>query len=369
MTRSLRAVSGAEIVPALREVLSGSGDAIFAGSSVEELPTTVAQRVALVVQSSGSTGRPKRVALSADALLASAAASESALGEPGQWLLALPTTYIAGLNVVVRAFAAETELVSVAEGAFSAESFLAASRRMTDPVRFTSLVPAQLARIIEVDAAADALAGFSRVLLGGQAAPAALLARAEARGIHVTRTYGASETSGGCVYNGAPIGATRVRITGGQVELSGPTLAEGYLGDPERTDAAFVVDDGVRWYRTGDAGVLRGDVLSVTGRLDDVYISGGVKVSLGEVEALVRSQPGLGDAIVVRVPSERWGEVPVVVTTVAVDLASLRATVSDALGVAAAPAAVEVLDALPLLASGKPDRVALAASLAQGVNR
>jgi len=360
MTRSLRAVSGAEIVPALREALSGSGDAIFAGPAAPDLPATVAQRVALVVQSSGSTGRPKRVALSADALLASAAASESALGQPGQWLLALPTTYIAGLNVVVRALAAGTELVSIDDGPFTAESFLAASRRMTEPVRFTSLVPAQLARIIEMDAAADALAGYSRVLLGGQAAPAQLLARAAERGIHVTRTYGASETSGGCVYDGVAIGATQVRITGGQIELSGPSLAEGYLADPLRTDAAFVVDAGTRWYRTGDAGTLADGVLSVTGRLDDVIISGGVKVSLGEIEALVRAQPGLGEAVVVRGQSTKWGEVPVVVSTVAVDLASLRATISAALGVAAAPAAVEVLDALPLLASGKPDRVALA---------
>jgi len=363
MTRSLRAVSGAEIVPALREALSGSGDAIFAGVPSGDLPATVAQRVALVVQSSGSTGRPKRVALSADALLASAAASESALGEPGQWLLALPTTYIAGLNVVVRAFAAETELVSVDDGAFTADSFLAASRRMTEPVRFTSLVPAQLARIIEMDAAADALAGFTRVLLGGQAAPASLLARAAERGIHVTRTYGASETSGGCVYDGVAIGATRVRIVAGQIELTGPSLAEGYLADPERTEAAFVVDEGTRWYRTGDAGALAGDVLSVTGRLDDVIISGGVKVSLGEIETLVRAQPGLGEAVVVRAPSEKWGEVPVVVTTVAVDLAGLRTTISAVLGVAAAPAAIEVLDVLPLLASGKPDRVALAAAV------
>ena len=67
---------------------------------------TVEQRIALVVETSGSTGRPKRVALSADAVLASAGASESALGGPGQWVLALPTHYIAGLNVLVRSIAA-----------------------------------------------------------------------------------------------------------------------------------------------------------------------------------------------------------------------------------------------------------------------
>ena len=358
-------MSGQALVPALRSALTGSGDAVFAGPMDASLPDTVPQRVSLVVQSSGSTGRPKRVELSADALLASAAASEAFLGGPGQWLLALPTTYIAGLNVIVRSISADTELIALDDGPFTAGAFLEASGRLTEKVRFTSLVPTQLARILESDAAAAALARFDRVLLGGQSTPSALLARAVERGIRVTRTYGASETSGGCIYDGSPIGATLVRITDGQVELAGPTLAEGYLLDPERSDAAFYLDDGTRWYRTGDSGRLEDGLLIVTGRLDDVIISGGVKVSLAEVEAVVASIPGLGDAVVVRATSEEWGEVPVVVTTAAADLDSVRALVAQRLGAAAAPAAIEVVDSLPLLASGKPDRAGLAARLAR----
>jgi O-succinylbenzoic acid--CoA ligase len=345
--------------------LTGSGDAVFAGPLDATLPPTVPQRVSLVVQSSGSTGRPKRVELSADALLASAAAAETFLESPGQWLLALPTTYIAGLNVVVRSITADTDLVTIGDGPFTAASFIEAANRMTEPVRFTSLVPTQLARILEVDVAAAALARFERVLLGGQAAPAGLLARAADRGIRVTRTYGASETSGGCIYDGSPVGATTVRITDGQVEIAGPTLAEGYLLDPERSDAAFYFDDGNRWYRTGDSGFLDGGILTVTGRLDDVIISGGVKVSLAEVEAAVASIPGLAGAVVVRAASEEWGEVPVVVSTVDVDLDTVRAHVAGQLGAAAAPAAIEVVELIPLLASGKPDRALLASRLAR----
>jgi O-succinylbenzoic acid--CoA ligase len=365
MTRALRVVSAGEAAVAIRDALAGPGDAVFVGEPQPDLPETVAQRVALVVQSSGSTGHPKRVALSSDALLASAAASESSLGEPGQWLLALPLTYIAGINVVVRALAAQTELIELDGGKFTPEAFIEAAGRMTEHARFVSLVPAQLSTLLDSDVAARALAGFARVLVGGQATPTALLDRAAAAGVLITRTYGSSETSGGCVYDGTPIGTTLVRTVDGEIELAGPSLAEGYLGDPARTDAAFHVEDGVRWYRTGDTGAVENGLLRVTGRLDDVIISGGLKVSLGEVETVVRAIDGLEQAIVVRAHSERWGEVPVVVTTSAVDLAHVRSVVGDALGVAAAPAAIEVVDTVPTLASGKPDRARLTARIAR----
>ena len=163
------------------------------------------------------------------------------------------------------------------------------------------------------------------------------------------------------MYDGVPIGNTRVRIVEGQIELAGSVLAEGYLGDSERTVARFRVDDGVRWYRTGDTGALVDGTLRVTGRMDDVIISGGVKVSLAQIERVVRSLPGLGEAVVVAGSSRRWGQVPVVVATTAVDLSRLRDAVKSALGAAAAPASVIVIDALPRVASGKPDRRALAA--------
>ena len=105
-------------------------------------------------------------------------------------------------------------------------------------------------------AVADVLRRFDAVLVGGQATPVALVERARRVGVTVVRTYGSSETSGGCVYDGVPVGRTRFEVVDGQVELSGPSLAEGYLDDPERTAAAFVVRDGLRWYRTGDAGEL-----------------------------------------------------------------------------------------------------------------
>ncbi|MBD8585114.1 AMP-binding protein [Frigoribacterium sp. CFBP 8766] len=388
MTRPLLPVDARrplDVLEALREALAG-GPAVAPRTDDHvpaDLAATVPQPVALVVETSGSSGVPKRVMLPADAVLAGAAAADGALGGPGQWVLALPAHYVAGTNVLVRSIAAGTEPEVLAPGHFDPVAFAGATRRLEHPVRYTSLVPAQLAAVLDAaehDAdVADAARSFAAVLVGGQATPASLVDRARASGVAVVRTYGSSETSGGCVYDGVPVGRTRVAVVDGQVELAGPSLALGYLGDDARTEAAFVVRDGERWYRTGDAGSVSDDgVLAVSGRLDDVVVSGGEKVSLGLVERLVREQPGLAGAVVVRARHERWGEVPVVVvgepgspaphllhaTPRLPELPELRAVVSAALGRAAAPDRLVLLPELPLLASGKPDRRALAALVA-----
>ncbi len=366
MTRALRLIPAEPhgVLEALRDALGGSGPAVLVGDpdaaeSRGAVPAGVPQRVALVVETSGSTASPKRVALGADALLASAAASASALGGAGQWLLALPTTYIAGLNVLVRSIAAGTSPVILDGGSFDPLAFVRLAERMDADLRFTSVVPAQLARLLDTPEALPALRRFDRILVGGQATPETLISRAAELEVRITRTYGSSETGGGCVYDGIPIGNTSVRIVDGQIELSGAVLAEGYLDDPERTAAAFVEHAGTRWYRTGDAGVVEHGILSVSGRLDDVIISGGIKVSLADVERVVRGLPLQQDAVAVRAPSERWGEVPVVVTTSPIALDELRTAVRTQLGAAAAPARVVVVDAIPRLTSGKPDRIGL----------
>ncbi|HRN29965.1 MAG TPA: o-succinylbenzoate--CoA ligase, partial [Terrimesophilobacter sp.] len=92
----------------------------------------------------------------------------------------------------------------------------------------------------------------------------------------------------------------------------------------------------------------------------DQIVSGCANVSLGAVEASVRRMPGLAEAVVVPQASERWGQVPVVVCSVPVDLGLVRAHVAGELGRAAAPASAVVLASIPLLPGGKPDRVALA---------
>ncbi|GAA4163707.1 o-succinylbenzoate--CoA ligase [Gryllotalpicola daejeonensis] len=390
MTREVRRMPDSDVpalMTALRAALDGTGPAILpfdaarpradadnapvgsaepnGGHDLAVVPDTVA----LVIETSGSTGTPKRVALSARALLASAEASAAAVGGTGQWLLCLPAHYVAGTNVLVRSIHAGTDPVVMPEGHFDAAGFVEASARLTAPHRYASVVPVQLARLIdaaEEDAeVTEALRRFDALLVGGQALRPELRQRAEALGIRAVRTYGSSETSGGCVYDGVPIGATRARVApDGMLELTGPTLAEGYLGDPERTASAFDTDaDGTRWYRTGDLGEVAADgAVTVLGRADNVIISGGEKVLLDAVERHVKSLPGLGDAVVVAADDAQWGQVPVVITATgaSAELAGIRASTAAALGRAAAPARLVVVDAIPHLPSGKPDRLALA---------
>lgn len=381
MTRPLVTLDAGDPLAVLEAVcaaLSGDGPAVLPlepgrssrADPAPSLPPTVHQPVALVIETSGSSGRPKRVALSADALLASAAASDAVLGGPGRWLLALPAHYIAGANVLVRSIVAGTDPVVLPAGPFDAARFAAASDRIEDGPAYTSVVPVQLARLVdaaEEDAGiAAALRRFDRILVGGQATLPALVERARDLGLRVTRTYGSSETAGGCVYDGVPFGTAIARAVDGEVWLSGPMLAEGYLADPARTESAFVMADGRRWYRTSDAGTVDeaaegGVTVRVTGRLDDIIISGGIKVSLDDVERIARSVPGLDDAIAVAADSAEWGQVPVIVTTGTAPLLAVRLAVEAALGRASAPARVITTERIPRLASGKPDRVALRA--------
>ncbi|SOD94258.1 O-succinylbenzoic acid--CoA ligase [Blastococcus haudaquaticus] len=309
----------------------------------------------LVVVTSGSTGSGRAVLLPAAALEASAAATSARLGGPGSWLLALPVSAVAGLQVLCRSVLAGTRPETLGKG----EPLSAAVGRMPAGRRYTSLVPTQLRRYLEEEPAA--LRAFDAILVGGAATDPALLARAREDGVTVVTTYGMTETAGGCVYDGRPLDGVRVRVTEG-VELAGPTLAIGYRLDPAGTEAAFA--DG--WFRTRDAGTLDADGrLTVTGRLDEVVISGGVNVAPAAVEAVLREHPDVVDAVVFGRPDATWGQ-RVVAAVVPVagarpGLHALRGWVAERLGPAAAPRQLHLLEALPLLHTGKPDRRAVAA--------
>lgn len=309
-----------------------------------------------------------------------------------------------------------------AEGALAAD---AAGRAC--PV-YTSLVPTQLRRALDDEQLRGALARLDAVLIGGAAADAQLLEQAKAAGIRVVTTYGMSETCGGCVYDGQPLPGVSMDVdqATGAIWLSGPMLATGYLGDEERTRRCFVSrpqagvgasgvggtasaaesakagaagagteagatrpgaetgpgtgsDAGAgeparRWFITSDRGHIVDGRLQVLGRLDDVIISGGIKVEPGPIEALLALNPLVSECAVVGLPDLQWGQVVTAVVVPAsmpglgrVDegaiLAQIRVYLEQKLSGAQCPKQVLLADALPYKGIGKVDRRALAQSL------
>jgi O-succinylbenzoic acid--CoA ligase len=269
---------------------------------------------------------------------------------------------------------------------FSANGFIASTQELTlqpgTSRRYTSLVPTQLTRLLEAGGdAVDALASYDGVLVGGAATTPAAVQRAQAAGVAVVTTYGMSETCGGCVYDGRPLTGVSWRTEDdGRVELGGAMVARGYRGRPG--DPAFRLDpDGSRWFRTDDIGVAGADgILEILGRLDDVIVTGGLKVSPALVEAALAGTAGIRDVVVVGVPDRDWGErvVAVVVpepssgdgATLGVAppgplLAAIHQRVADQVAPYAAPRQLVLVDEIPLLGPGKPDRMALRALAAR----
>ena len=392
--------------------------------------------VDMVLRTSGSTtGTGKLVGVSMDALVASARATHKRLGGAGIWVLALPAYHAAGVQVLVRAAVAGTHVFNAyKEGGFDpqhlaqvidaacvaaadcdagssfdddavsscaggaggeAEGALAAADSGRACPVYTSLVPTQLRRALDDEQLCGALARLDAVLIGGAAADAQLLEQAKAAGIRVVTTYGMSETCGGCVYDGQPLPGVSMDVdqATGAIWLSGPMLATGYLGDEERTRRCFVsrpqghsgggADSGAgtgeparRWFITSDRGQIVDGRLQVLGRLDDVIISGGIKVEPGPIEALLALNPLVSECAVVGLPDPTWGQAVTAVVVPAsmpglgrVDegaiLAQIRVYLEQKLSGAQCPKQVLLADALPYKGIGKVDRRALAQSLAR----
>jgi O-succinylbenzoic acid--CoA ligase len=317
--------------------------------------------VAVVVSTSGTTGVPKGAMLTASALTASAEATHRRLGGHGRWLLALPAYHVAGLQVLVRSVIADTTPVAVPAG-FDGVELASAVASLGSGRRYASLVAAQLDKALQDPTAAAALASLNAVLIGGGPMPDGVAERASAAGVSVVRTYGMSETAGGCVYDGVALDGVRVRIDDGRVMLGGATLAKGYR-NPVEPDP--FVEPG--WFRTDDIGAVDDSgVLRVLGRVDDAISTGGLTVLPQLVEAALATHPAVADSAVFGVADERLGQRVVAAVVVATGspaptLTELRAHVASALPSTAAPREVHLVDELPRRGIGKVDRRELAA--------
>ncbi|WP_051092699.1 o-succinylbenzoate--CoA ligase [Jongsikchunia kroppenstedtii] len=363
-------------IPLLTAALDGEasllpvpdGDAVTAALLRDALgpDEPIDDAVALVVATSGSTGTPKGAMLTAAALRASADATHARLGGPGSWLLALPPQHIAGLQVLLRSLAAghEPVILDVTTG-FEPASLTAAIDTMPAGRRYTSLVPGQLVKVLDDPDATAALAAVDGVLVGGAATPPALRAKAIAAGVPVVRTYGMSETCGGCVYDGVPLDGVDIVLDDenpdgvGRVRLGGATVALGYRNQPDHP--AFARPG---WFRTDDLGTLTDGVLAIAGRADEAISSGGLTVLPQVVEAQLTRLPGIAECAVFGLPHERLGQqiAAAVVAAPGHDTPTvdrLRAELDGLLPTTSIPRQVFTVDELPLRGPGKVDRRAL----------
>ena len=364
--------SARPLLAALEQVLNGRASALLPMPADGDRRSTLAalrvgeaidDDIALVVTTSGTTGAPKGALLTAAALTASAAATHDRLGGPGRWLLALPPYHIAGVQVLVRSLLADTVPIELdVSTGFDITELPSAIEQLGSGRRYTALVATQLAKALTDPAAPAALADLDAVLVGGGPAPRPVLDAAASAGITVVRTYGMSETAGGCVYDGVPLDGVRLRVDAdGRIVLGGATLANGYRNPPDPDPFA---EPG--WFRTDDIGAVDDSgVLSVLGRADEAISTGGLTVLPQPVEAALRTHPAVADCAVFGLDDGRLGQRVVAAIVVAdgcapPSLDTLRAHVMHTLDRTAAPRELQIVDALPMRGIGKVDRQALA---------
>ncbi|MGD0198151.1 MAG: AMP-binding protein [Solirubrobacteraceae bacterium] len=313
------------------------------------------QDIAAIIRTSGTSGAPKEVPLSFGNFVWSALGSAVALGlDPGErWLCTLPLAHVGGLSILVRSWIYGT--TAVIHERFETGAVVEAL--MQREITLVSVVATTLTRLL--DGGLERPPRLRCALLGGGPIPPALVERARAAGVPVSRTYGLTEACSqvasqapGLDSEGAPpLFCTRVAIAAdGEIVVSGPTVSPA-IGQP---------------LATGDLGALdESGALRVIGRKADTIISGGENVAPSQVEAVLEEHPAVAEAGVFGAVDAEWGEAvhAAVVLREAIGVEELRTHCAARLAGFAVPKRIVVVEALPRTAAGKLRRDALSAAL------
>jgi len=332
--------STAHVLTLLAEALAGTGPCLSIGTAPPA--DTVAEDIAVILHTSGSTGHPRPVGLAAHNL--TALTDHVHDGAAAQWISCLPWSATGGLNVAVRSLATPHGVILVPPThPFDPHTIIDALATASGPV-FISMVPMQLSRVLDVQP--DALTRCHRILIG--AAPMSTALRERSAHLPIVRTYGMTETAGGCIFDGVPAPGVGVDIVDGRVVITGATVALGYLDTDEHFDGRFV---------TQDLGRIDDGHLIVTGRIDDVVLVRGTNVSLSAVADAL----GTTRACVVAIPDDIDGAIICAAFAGVTDteVEGYLASVVEALGHTARPKRTRIVDVLPLLHTGKVDRLAV----------
>ena len=348
-------------------------------ADVELLDVVPLDAAQAIIHTSGTTGRPKGAVLTWENQVWSAMGSGLRLGVQADdlWLAPLPLHHVGGLAILLRSALYGT--AAALPGRIDAHGLAEAFER--EPITMVSLVPTQLARLLDVRGAAPAPESLRVVLVGGGPASPALLERANALGYPIVPTYGLSEAASQvatCAPGWSPVAgeppaapplpSCELQVVGedgrvleagevGGIEVKGPIVMPGYWRDQLATQRA--IHDG--WLRTGDLGSL--DVegrLVMRSRRDDLIVTGGENVYPAEVEGVLDGHSDVAASCVLGVPDAEWGQIVVAVIEpvgqVDPDLASLEAFVRQRLAGYKVPRRFVIIDEMKRTASGKVRR-------------
>ncbi len=270
-------------------------------------------QLALAVYTSGSSGPPKPALLSYGNLVFNALASNENIdvGPGTAWLLSLPLYHVGGLGIVFRCLL-DGGCIAIPEPKES----LADAINQYD-VTHVSLVATQLYRLLrdETD-----LSRLKAILLGGSAMPEGLVRKALGLNLPIYTSYGMTEMASQITTtrkgdsseklhsSGTPLRAQTLRISAiGEIEVTGDTLFQGYLQEGELLRP--LVEE--EWFRTGDLGHLdEVGYLHVTGRKDNLFISGGENIQPEEIETALCAVDGIAQAVVVPIEDPEFGQRP-----------------------------------------------------------
>lgn len=297
--RHALALNGGDLPVALNALVLRVGDGAYAAAWRED-------RIASMTLTSGSTGLPKAAVHAFRAHLASAEGVLAMIpfAPHDDWLLSLPLFHVSGQGILWRWLFAGAGLT-----VRDKQPLEQALRGCTH----ASLVPTQLWRLLNGDAGVS----LKAVLLGGAAIPVALTEQARRRGIRCWCGYGLTEFAStvcakeadGLADVGRPLPGREVRIVDGEVWLRSDSMAEGYWRDGQTVPIA----DADGWFATRDRGQLEHGRLTILGRVDNLFFSGGEGIQPEEVERVIGAHPLIGQVFIVPQDDAEFGQRPVAV--------------------------------------------------------
>lgn len=353
---------------------------IAAAEPLVEAPHVTLDDRAVIIYTSGTTGRPKGAVLTHGNLTWNAlnAITDYDYSSSERTLIISPMFHVASFGMGVLPTFLKGGAVLLQERFVPGEALAAIERLQAT---FISGVPTTYQFMMEDPAwSTTDIRSLRSMTCGGSAISERVVAAYAERGLAFSGGYGMTEASPGVTMMPPWHAADRIGSSGlahffttfrlrdtesgelvtasdqrGEIEASGPSVFLEYWGRPDETAAAFTSDG---WFRTGDVGFADADgFLTVVDRVKDLIISGGENIYSAEVEQVVSAIPGVTGVAVIGVPSERWGEVPHAVVTLApgaaLDLETLLAFCSERLAKYKLPKSLEIVDELPRTASGK----------------